>query len=265
VVPTQPTPTTQTTPETPTTVERPPTPGTGETPPTVTITFIIKVGATYGDPGEGAIAHFEDPHWITPDVWIAAVVDFPWDDGDTKGPTFDPLVPPPDGEPPDMTYSFAHTSITTLFGWNMFINVGFGWAHATVPGDVVNECSDESEFEKLRKEGWRLWYLAMTLETTVVGPGYYRRQAQANRSYAAGLKSKLATRALPAATMENAEVQAKRYEKLAKDLEDRGVPDKPDPKLPKAESDAIEKERAAAIKKIDDEAIDHLHQARDAL
>lgn len=269
VVPTQPTPTTQTTPRTPTTVERPPTPGTGETPPTVTITFIVKAGATVGGPGEGATMHFADPPPITPEEFVAqdqgktAPVGFPWNVGDKEVPKFNLLDPPPDGEPPDKTYSFARTSITTLFGWNMFINVGWGWAHATVPSGMVFSCADMDEYQKHLNEAQRLRDLAKKAETG--GPGYWRRQAQANRSYAVGLASTLAKRGNPAATMANAYLIAEGYEELAKELEKRGVPDKPDPKLPKAAKDAIEKERAAAIKKIDDEAIDHLHQARDAL
>jgi hypothetical protein len=260
----------KTTPRTPTTVERPPTTSTQETPPTVRITFIVKAGATEGDPGEGATVHFHVLA-ITVEQFVAgeqgktAPVDYPWGDG-KEGPVFNPLVPPPpppDGEPPEKTYSFVRTSMTTLFGWNMLINIGWGWAHATVPAGMVFACADMEEYQKHLKEAEKLRDLAKKAE--LGGPGYWLRLAQADRSYALELSFKRLERALAAATMAKALLQAEGYEELAKELEKRGVPDKPDPKLPKAERDAIEKERAAAIKKIDDEALDHVHRAGRAL
>ena len=270
IVPAKPTPkTTPTTVGSPEKVARPAPTTTQETPPTVRITFIVKAGATEGDPGEGATVHFyvvgiTVEEFVAGDQGKTAPVDYPWEDPHREGPTFNPLVtPPPDGEPPDKTYSFARTSITTLFGWNMLINVGWGWAHATVPSDMVFACADMDEYQEHLKEAQRLRDLAKKAE--IGGPGYWLRQAQAARSDAARIASKLASRSDPQGTIANALRIAEGHEKLARELKDRGVPDKPDPKLPKAERDAIEKERAAAIKEIDDEAIDHLHQARDAL
>ena len=270
IVPAKPTPKpTPTTVGSPEKVARPAPTTTQETPPTVTITFIVKAGATVGGPGDDSTVHFDDPPPITPEEFVAqdqgktAPVDYPRKGTDREGPTFNPLVPPPDGEPPGKTYSFAHTSITTLFGWNMFINVGWGWAHATVPSDMVFACADMDEYQEHLKEAQRLRDLAKKAE--IGGPGYWLRQAQAARSDAARIASKLASRSDPRGTIANALRIAEGHEKLAKELKDRGVPDEPDATTPKAEWPAIKKARAAAIKKIDDEAIDHLHQARDAL
>jgi len=246
VVPAQPTPTTKTTPRTPTTVERPPTTSTQETPPTIRITFIVKAKVTHGGPGDDATVHFDDPPPITPEKFVAgdqgktAPVDYPWEDPDRKGPTFSQLDPPPphDGEPPDKTYSFAHTSITTLFGWNMFINVGWGWAHATIPSGVVSECTNEEDdaaaLEKLAKDA------------KTGGPEYWRRVAASKRaeaSMASGLRPQIVKRL---------EQQAAEAEETAAKLEERGVEDIPDPKkVPDKEKRAqIEKRRQAAIEKI---------------
>jgi hypothetical protein len=172
-----------------------------------------------------------------------------------------PTGEPPTGTPPPPT---GFTTLVTLspFGFT-FIHVGWGWAHATVPAEMVFACADMDEYQKHLDEANRLRDLAN--KAVIGGPGYWLRQAQAARSDAARIASKLASRSDPQGTIANALRIAEGHEKLARELKDRGVPDKPDPKLPKAERDAIEKERAAAIKKIDDEAIDHLHRARDAL
>jgi len=271
IVPAKPIPkTTQTTTGSPTKVKRPAPTTTQETPPTVTITFIIKAGATVGGPGDDAIVHFDDPPPITPEEFVAgdqtktAVIGFPWDGGD-KGPTYNPLITPPphDGEPPDKTYSFARTSITTLFGWNMFVNIGWGWAHATVPAEMVFACADMDEYQEYMDEYRRLKKLAKQAEEG--GPNHWRGKAQTARSIAIAVENKLASRSHPQETAANARRQADEFDKVAKELEERGVPDKPDPKLPKTQRDALEKTRTDAIEKIYDEARQQLRQAGAAL
>ncbi len=270
-VPTTPTPkTTKTTPGSPTTVERPPTSGTQETPPTVTITFIIKAGATVGGPGDDATVHFEDPPPITPEVFVAgdqtktAALGFPWDGGDTKGPTYNPLVtPPPDGQPPDGQPPYRTSSIAVLFGSGTYINIGWGWAHATVPAEMVFACADMDEYQEYMDEYRRLWKLAKQAEEG--GQNHWRNKAASVRSEATRVENKLASRSNPQETAANARRQADKLDEIAKELEERGVPDRPDPKLPKAERDALEKTRTDAIEKIYEEARQQLRQAGKAL
>jgi hypothetical protein len=247
IVPAKPTPKTPTkTPGRTTTVEPPPTPGTGDTPPTTTITFIIKAGATVGGPGDDSIVQFENPPPITPEDFVAeyqtktAVVGFSWDGGDKEGPIYQSFDgQPPDGQPPDKTYSFGITSITTLFGLNMFVNVGWGWTHATIPAEMVFACINEDDAAALER-------LAKAAEQG--GPEYWRQRAASLRAQAArdkGLRPKAAV---------VAQRQADEAEDTAAKLDERGVPDKPDPKLPKDKRDQIEKQRKAAVEKIKAEA-----------
>jgi hypothetical protein len=271
VVPSKPTPKTPTkTPGRTTTVERPPTPGTGDTPPTTTITFIIKAGATVGGPGDDSIVHFDNPPPITPEEFVSrdqtktAVVGSPWDGGAKEGPNYQPFdSQPPDGQPPDKTYSFGITSITTLFGWNMFVNVGWGWASATIPAEMVFACADMDDYQEYMNEYRRLMKLAKQAEEG--GPNDWRKKAASARAIAVAVENKLASRSHPQETAANARRQADELDKIAKELEDRGIPDKPDPKLPKTQRDALEKARTDAIEKIYDEARQQLRQAGQAL
>jgi hypothetical protein len=190
---------------------------------------------TYGDPPSETVAFFDPGPQMTPEEFLdTPVTTANWDPKrDADGPRT--TRPGPTGIP-----------ITEIIPGSG-IYIGWGWTSGYVGQSMVEECGGGGDDSDLQ-EAKRLAELAK--KAIEGGPEYWRKKALTEDANARRAQQDPGRERAATAAQE----RAKQDRATADELEKRGVPDKPDPQLPKNQRDDIDKQRADAIKKITDEA-----------
>jgi hypothetical protein len=198
---------------------------------------------TYGDPPPPETVAFSDPGpQMTPEEFLdTPVTTANWD-------------PKTDGEGPRTSRPGPTGIPITEIIPGSGIYIGWGWTSGYVGQSMVEECGGGGDDAALQ-EAQKLTELAKKAREG--GPEYWRKKAQTEDANAKADDERPGRNRAANAERE----RAKEDRATADELERRGVPDKPDPKLPKDEQQEIEKQRADAIKKIEAEAAEQTRKA----
>lgn len=204
--------------------------------------YNIKIVAIGGPPSEPVVVMYEPEPQTTPEEFVENPPGSTWDPTtDAQGPRT--ATPGPTGTP--------ITGMPT--GW---INIGSGWTPTQrVPSQTFISCAaGGDEANELLSEAHRLKQLAEKAKQG--GPNFWESKAKAFDS--AALRAENDHRPQ---VVERQRKLAEETRAIANELKNKGIPDKPDPKLPKQQLDKLEKERQAAIQMILDEAAELTRRA----
>jgi hypothetical protein len=211
----------------------PSTPSTQERPP-----LNVKL-VTYGQPLENPVVHLGEDPQTTPEEFVQKPTGTPWNPGDEEGPKT--AIPGDTGIP-----------IASIPSGG--INIGAGWASTQVPVSTLVSCSgddEQSEGNKIIAETNARIGALRELEKNALdsgGPADWERRARTFDSEAKGYEGSLERGHMVPVLRKRAE----EARQIAAELKKLGVPDKPDPTLPKQKLDQLENQRRAQIAKIFD-------------
>jgi len=201
---------------------------------------------TYGQPLENPVVHLGEDPKTTPEEFVQKPTGTPWNPGDEEGPKT--VIPGTTGIP-----------ITSIPSGG--INIGSGWASAQVPASTLVSCSGDDEQSqgnkiiaetKVRVDALR----ELEKQAEVGGPGEWERRARSFDAQAQGYEGSMERGHMVPVLRKRAE----EARKTAAELKNLGIPDKPDPTLPKQKLDQLEKQRQAQVRKIFEEKVREVRQ-----
>lgn len=202
---------------------------------------------TYGQPLENPVVHLGDDPKTTPEEFVQKPTGTPWNPGDEEGPKT--VIPGTTGIP-----------ITSIPSGG--INIGSGWASAQVPANTLVSCSggdEESAGNKIIEETKVRVDALRELEKKALdvgGPSEWEQRARTFDSQAQGYEGSMERGHMVPVLRERAE----EARKTAAELRNLGIPDKPDPKLPKQKFDQLEKQRQTQVRKFFEDKVREVRQ-----